>query len=322
MTSMILSIIVPIYNVEKYISSCIKSILSQICKREDVELILINDGTPDQSANIANHLINNFELATMVHQRNQGLSKARNNGLLQAKGKYVWFIDSDDSICNNCIEGIILSLENNPDLLQLNYQKVYDDGRDSIPIIANVDYDLLLSGKKTIANHQFPIPAQFTIYRREFLLANNLSFVPGIFHEDSEFKPRAIYLAKSIMWHKPIVYNYLQRTSGSITSNYKLKNGLDAIKVNESLHSFYLKSVKEPECKIGFRKCIATNINTLLMGIRELDKHEQHEIINALKQKKHLLKDMIFSGNMKYSIEGILLLLNIPTAIKLHSFIR
>lgn len=58
------------------------------------------------------------------------------------------------------------------------------------------------------------------------------------------------------------------------------------------------------------------------MGIRELDKHEQHEIINALKQKKHLLKDMIFSGNMKYSIEGILLLLNIPTAIKLHSFIR
>lgn len=318
----ILSIIIPIYKVERYIRTCLESILTQIDNQQNIELILINDGTPDRSAEIAESIIKDFKFAKINAQSNQGLSVARNNGLKCASGEYVWFIDSDDSICPESIKGIIDSLKRKPDLLQLNYQYTYEDGRVPVSVIPDIDYDIIKSGKDVIAKKCLPVPAQFTIYRRQFLIENELLFMPGILHEDSEFKPRATYLAKKIMWHKPIVYNYLQRQSGSITSQYKLKNGLDSLKGNDSLHSFYKSRVAEKDCVEGIRRCISTNINSMLMGLRSLKDTERKILIAEMHKKKYLFKDMIFSKNFKYSIEGILLMLNVHVAMRMHSVLR
>lgn len=318
----ILSIIIPIYKVEKYIRTCLESIITQIDNKQNIELILINDGTPDRSAEIAESIIKDFKFAKIIAQRNQGLSVARNNGLKYASGEYVWFIDSDDSICPDSIYGIMEALKRKPDLLQLNYQYTYEDERVPIPIIPDIDYDIVKSGKEVIAKACLPVPAQFTIYRRQFLIDNELLFMPGILHEDSEFKPRATYLAKSILWHRPIVYNYLQRTSGSITSNYRLKNGSDSLKVNDSLHFFYKSYVTEKDCITGIRRCISTNINSLLFGLRSLDETEQQLLIEEVQKKKYLFTDMILSHNLKYAIEGLLLMLNVPFAIRIHSLFR
>ena len=315
-----LSIIIPIYNVEKYISTCLESILCQIKDNRAVEIILINDGTKDRSALIALDLIKDAPNAQLYNQDNQGLSMARNNGLKYASGDYVWFIDSDDSIADNCLAGILDDLSDEPDMLQLNYQFTYEDSTTPKPVVAynpNV-----ISGKDAIVRGIISAPAQFTIFRRQFLELNNLHFVVGIYHEDSEFKPRATYLAKTIKWHQPIVYNYLQRSTGSITSTFKLKNGVDIITVVNSLHQFCENTVREPRCKVGFYRSISTNINTILFGIRSLNNSDFQSITDLLRQQKHIFKDMMKSRKLKFVLEGFTLYLNTSIGIKLHSLLR
>lgn len=318
----ILSIIIPIYGVENFIQACLDSIIPQIINRNDVELVLVNDGTKDHSAEMADVAIRGVQSAKLISQKNQGLSMARNNGLEIATGEYVWFIDSDDSISEGCISEIIKKLSERPDMLQLNYQNTFEDGRPSVPVIFNGDYASSRAGKYVMARGGLPAPAPFTIYRRSFLIENKLFFTPAIYHEDSEFKPRATYLAQSITCHKPVVYNYLHRNGGSITSSFRLKNGIDIIYVNDSLHSFYERHVTEKECIREFCRCIGLNMNTLLAGLGSLQEKERKRLINLMVDKKYLFKDMLRSGNSKYKLEGLLFLLNANIALKLHGFLR
>lgn len=320
MAKPLLSIIVPIYNVEKYISTCLESILCQIKDNRTVEVILINDGTKDRSALIAFDLIKDSSNAWLYNQENQGLSMARNNGLKYASGEYVWFVDSDDSIADNCLTDIMEDLSDEPDMLQLNYQFTYEDGTAPKPV-ARYNSEII-SGKDAIIQGVISTPAQFTVFRRQFLENNNLRFVEGIYHEDSEFKPRATYLAKSIKWHQPIVYNYLQRSTGSITSKFKLKNGIDMLTVVNNLHKFSENKVREPRCKAGFYRSISTNMNTILLGIRSLNNDDYQSILALLRQQKHVFKDMMKSGNLKFILEGFTLYLNTSIGVKLHSLLR
>lgn len=318
--SMILSIVIPIYKVEKYIEGCLGSILPQI-KRDDIELILIDDGTPDNSALIAESMIKGSGNAHIYHQSNEGLSCARNNGLSKAKGDYVWFIDSDDSIAKNSIDGIIDSLKTEkPDLLQLNYQKIYEDGRNAVPY--KTRYHNNMTGMEIIRKGNLPAPAQFTIYRRNFLLDNSLNFVPGILHEDSEFKPRATYLAQKVSFFSPIAYNYLQRESGSIMSSFKFRNAHDIVYGINSLINFSKQHIKQNDCVVGFRRIIGMNFNTIINGVKYMDEENKNKTINLLKTNLHIAHEMILSRRLKYVFEGIMFGLNIDIAVKLYSILK
>lgn len=317
---MILSIIIPVYKVEKYITACLMSILPQI-RREDVELIIIDDGTPDKSAKIAEELIKGYDNAYIYHQSNEGLSCARNNGLRKATGNYIWFIDSDDSITDNSIDGIIETLKReSPDLLQLSYQKTFEDGREPISCVSQWEGNW--SGLEIIERGHLAAPAQFTIYNRKFLLNNSLHFVPGLLHEDSEFKPRATYLAKKISFYPHISYNYLQRESGSIMSSFKYKNANDIIYGINSLLRFSDKFISEARCKIGFRRIIGMNFNTFINGIRNMKKEDREKSLSLLKKNSHILREMIKSQKTKYVIEGIVFSINVRLAIKIYSILK
>ncbi len=317
----ILSIVIPIYKVEKYIKKCIDSILSQIKNRTDVEIILIDDGTPDESAVIASKLIYDHKYATIYHQTNQGLSCARNKGLDKARGEYVWFIDSDDSIEPSVIDGIIESLLNNqPDLLQLNYQMTFEDNKPPIPKCQ--ENRGTISGKELLKNGSLPAPAQFTIYKRSFLLKNNLRFVQGLLHEDSEFKPRVTYLAKKITWHTPIVYNYLQRSNGNIMSSFSYKNAHDIVIVNNNLLKFANQRIKEKECLSRFYKIIGMNVNTILNGVKSMSASDKKNTIDLLKENKIIFRTMINSGKLKYIMEGLILNINVRTGLNLYQYLK
>lgn len=316
-----LTIIIPIYKVEKYIKTCLDSILPQIKDREDIELILINDGTPDESAKIANELIKNYKNVVMYNQANQGLSCARNNGLDKARGEYVWFIDSDDSIEPFAINGIISSLLNNEsDLLQLNYQMSFEDGKTPIPKCQ--EYRGIMSGKELLKIGSLPAPAQFTIYNRSFLLKNNLRFVQGLLHEDSEFKPRVTYLANKISWHTPIVYNYLQRSNGNIMSSFTYKNAHDIVIVNNNLLKFAKERIDEKECISRFYKIIGMNVNTILNGVRIMSASDKKKTIDLLNKNKTIFKSMVFSGNLKYIVEGLILNINVQSGLNLYRYLK
>ena len=114
-----------------------------------------------------------------------------------AKGEYVWFVDSDDWIEENCLARIIPMLTDNVDMLQLSFRYVYEDGSPSKDVKTK-RFEGIKTGKEVTLSGGLIAPAQFTIYRKDFLFSNHLEFVRGIYHEDSEFKPRATLLAKKV----------------------------------------------------------------------------------------------------------------------------
>lgn len=316
---MIISIIIPVYNVEHYVEKCVQSCALQNCS--DFEIIVVNDGSTDKSAGIINTLVKDFSNISVINQENQGLSAARNAGLQVAQGEYVWFVDSDDWIEPNCLGRITNKLKDDLDILQLQYRYTYEDASLNKDAPFTI-IDGLKSGKQVTIHGGLPAPAQFCVYRTEFLRKNGLQFVRGIYHEDSEFKPRATYLAERIASDTEVSYNYLQRTSGSITSKFRLKNGIDIIYVMNSLMDFVKQQQMDKPCTGAFYRQVGLCMNTLLFGYRQLSKSDQSSLYKALTQQKHLFRAMIKSKNLKYQLEGVAFGLSLKLGFLLHKMIR
>ena len=128
---MFLSIIIPVYNVEKYIKKCIDSIVTQIDKMHDVEIIVVNDGTKDDSMSIVNTFMQSNAIIRIINQKNQGLSQARNNGLKASSAEYVWFVDSDDYLKANAISYFrsISTLNSNVDVFASYMDRYVEENR-------------------------------------------------------------------------------------------------------------------------------------------------------------------------------------------------
>lgn len=218
---MILSLIIPAYNVENYIEECLLSIFKQpAIDNDDIEIIIINDGSTDNTLGIINNLILDFQHLNIIiySQENKGLSATRNFGLGAAKGEYVWFIDSDDWIEDNSLKEVSEYLiKRKPEILTLETE--IHENRTEVVKSRNLLYNNPYKGVEIFSKSWiYPYSgAQFYIFNREFLNQNNLRFEEGIFFEDMLFTPRALDLCKfSICYDKPI-YHYRIR-SNSITT--------------------------------------------------------------------------------------------------------
>ena len=179
-----LSFIVPVYNVEKYIRECVLSIYGQNLLDEDFEVILVNDGTEDKSFEAIQDNCTQHNNIIRIDQENQGLSCARNNGLSYATGDYVLFVDSDDVLVKESVDPL-LSVANTScaDLVVADFLKLSDeeilnyikDEKYASPVI-KTGFKLFMEDLDPSQNYVWR-----TMYRREFLLQNNLTFIPGIF---------------------------------------------------------------------------------------------------------------------------------------------
>ena len=308
------------YNVEMYIEKCLKSCINQnVVLGEEYEIICIDDGSPDRSGNIAEKVASCHNGISVIHQKNQGLSGARNTGFDNAKGKYVWFVDSDDYIEKNCLCRICEYLKDDLDILQLRYRHVFENGGPNIDISSRFPKGVF-DGHEITLTGGVPAPAQFSIYRTQFLKDNQLRFVSGIYHEDSEFKPRAVVLAKKIAFDQEISYNYLQRLSGSIMSSFSLKRAKDVIFVNRSLFNFSRKLA--PPLVVAFNAKIGMNMNSLFVGYHLLPSKERREVKEIFRRNKVFFKCMINSNNLKYRLEGYLFSLSISLGLFFHRLLK
>lgn len=226
--NVLLSIVIPIYKVERYIEKCLKSIYGQI-DGLPVEVILVNDGTPDNSMEIAGRFVDDRTL--VINQENQGLSAARNNGMKVAHGIYIWFVDSDDWIAEGTIGKVCEWIEKYKSEVFVVGIKAFDEHDkpiDSFHPISPTNDITIKSGAEWILTPHFERgPMQIFIMERTFLLENDLSFVRGLLHEDLEFAPRMLVKAKTVTYVPHNVYCYLIRTSGSITSTVNPKRFTD-----------------------------------------------------------------------------------------------
>lgn len=316
-----ISLIIPVYNVEQYIGRCLQSCLCQPhVAADDYELVIVNDGTKDNSMHVVEKMTRDYPNVTIINQHNQGLSMARNAGLKAAQGEYVWFIDSDDWIEDNCLHGIIERLEQTKvDVLQLQYKNVYND---DIP--CDEHYSTIKgigNSKKWMVENTYFTPVQFMIYRREFLLQNNLLFHPGIYHEDSEFKPKVVYLADTCASYDKVAYNYFKGNDNSITAVLKLKNGIDLFTVMNSLYAF----ADEQKMTGVYRRSIYTQIGnamkTVLRTLGSVSEGEAATLTQMLRDNRHLLHCMCKANNIRIQLGGMLMSMNLTLGLKIYKLV-
>jgi glycosyltransferase involved in cell wall biosynthesis len=244
-----LTIIIPVYNVEKYIEKCLNSIFNQVVDRDLYEIIIVNDGTPDNSMEIVHMFAAKYDNIKVINQVNQGLSVARNSGMSHAKGNYIWFIDSDDWIEHNSISEIlrIISLSD-CDVIATTLTRVIEKTGICCPerILRE---DILISGINYITCYSTGAVQRYII-KKQFLIDHNLSFFPNIIHEDADFALRMLYFAQQIYCKQKPVYNYLVRDCGSIMSSRNRKSMDDCIIIYNRLKLFEKRYVMKQDCRL------------------------------------------------------------------------
>lgn len=291
------------------------SCLNQNVSTDRYEIIVVDDGSPDECPGILDEYSKQYENVKVIHQENQGLSVARNNGLSVASGEYIWFVDSDDWIEANCLGEILDNLSDNIDLLQIGFRLVWED---RIEYSNYFKWSGIIDGCEAYLKNGIAVAAQFSIVRRDFLINNNLRFLPGIFHEDCEFKPKVSILAQKCQSLNKYVYNYRQRSCGNIMSNFKIKNALDLISGCKSLAS-YVRSEKCNSLQIQvIGDAIGKYINTILSNLNRLGSKEKKEIIKTLEKNRDLFKLMLKSRKLRYKCEAMLFLFDINIPISFH----
>ena len=217
-----LSIIVPIYNVAPYLRKCVDSLLAQDIS--DYEIILVDDGSPDESPEICDQYAGRYSNIKVIHQENAGLSAARNAGLAIAQGEYIMYVDSDDYLQPNVLGALLTQAERDQlDVLRFRYQNVNESGEAFAPYkdMTNYnDYSAIPTDGLTFLNERMGnqcYAVQFLIKRE---IAQQELFTPGIYFEDTDWTPRMLLRAKRVASTDLVVYNYLWR-EGSITLSQK-----------------------------------------------------------------------------------------------------
>jgi len=223
-----LSIVVPVYNVEKYVAECLESLL----QLDDAEIIVVNDGSSDSSLEVVVGIQQRNKNIKVITQENAGLSAARNSGLMACTGDYVYFVDSDD-IANDfgVSEAYDYAKKKNLDIAQCHIEVFKDGVFNERHLFRDVRYrknSEILNGdkyfKKYVRSGEFPIPVFSNIYKRSYLLKHDLFFLNGVIHEDVEWVPRVFSMAGDVAFlNKTICYYRIRE--GSITNEQMLSKG-------------------------------------------------------------------------------------------------
>ena len=213
-----LSIIVPVYGVANYLCKCIDSLLVQDI--EDYEIILVDDGSPDECPKICDEYAEKYTNIKAIHQTNAGLSATRNAGLAIAQGDYIMYVDSDDYLQPNVLGILMQQVERDQlDVLRFRYQNVRESGEVFAPYKDMTNYNnnsSIPTDGLTFLNERMGTQCyavQFLV-RREIVLQEQ--FTPGIYFEDTDWTPRMLLRAAWVASTDLVVYNYLWR-EGSIT---------------------------------------------------------------------------------------------------------
>ena len=215
-----ISIVVPVYNVEKYLQRCINSILSQ--EYMNYEIILVDDGSTDKSGRICDEFLN--ERIKVIHKSNGGLSSARNAGMEIATGKYIMFLDSDDFIEKDCLLAFGTLIETyHSDIIVGRSCAIYADGKkeERHPSIVMGEYTCEEYLQKLTEEHCYVACSPYSLYNSCFIKKNDFKFYEGIVHEDELWTPIILLSAETIYYSDVLFYNHCIR-EGSITQSEKM----------------------------------------------------------------------------------------------------
>lgn len=294
-----ISVIIPIYKVEKYLDKCLESVVNQTYK--NLEIILVDDGSPDNCPKICDSWAEKDSRIKVIHKKNGGLSDARNVGIENASGKYLMFVDSDDyvslDICQKLYDNLI---KFDADVSMCEAKLVYENAQREIALDNEINVRCFTGNEIRSSIIYFKpgiadmVSAWGKIYKKEIF--KDLRFPVGRLHEDGFTYYKILFLAQKIVCTNEKLYCYLQRPQ-SIMASRNEKNGRDALDATIEQFEFLSenlpnnKELNEELCLHLLRNCYYRN--------RKLSKVIKKEILDAFNtiynlQTKHSTKDKLF----------------------------
>lgn len=218
---MLLSIIVPTYNVENYLQNCLNSLLAQDLDSDQYEIVVVNDGSTDKSGAIADEYASKECRIRVIHQANAGIGGARNTGIDHAKGKYIYFIDSDDYIAHNTLGFVIRQMEQNElDLLGLGTTETEKmDLIESSNLSSLNKYGLkVLDGISYVAQNYYYNMSWWYLIRKDFLVNTALRFPIGRLVEDANFTAKILLASRRVAYLPLDFHRYVIRPNSIMRS--------------------------------------------------------------------------------------------------------
>jgi len=302
----LVSIVIPVYNVEEYIHECVVSVINQTYK--NLEIILVDDGSPDNCPQICDEYAMKDNRVIVVHQKNGGLSAARNSGISKASGKYICFLDSDDYIKNTAIEKLLNTAKNNnSDLVFFDANILFDEKKKKHKKIhqyfirekkykPDAGYKLLLKLYKE--NVYFP-PVQFNFIKKDLIDNNKLKFLENILHEDELFTIELFINSKRAAHCHETLYTYRKR-EGSITTNkVNAKNFLGINTVFFAIFEMYKNEDDDSEIKNVLKTFTRRSFFSANRVYHEMDKKSQQQVYDKNKLLRITAKnENYFNNNM------------------------
>lgn len=255
MTTPLISVIVPVYRVEEYLERCVKSILSQTYK--NLEVILVDDGSPDQCPAICDACAEKDARVKVIHQENKGLSGARNAGIDAASGEYLAFVDSDDYVSPHFIEELYQLLQDTGCAIgQCRFSYVKGDG-----LVEEGDSAFCIYRGESLMEQLYGPEEKATcfvvawnkLYRAELFKETGIRYPEGRIHEDEATTYRLFHEAKKLAFLDRALYGYYTENGGSITSVFSAKR-LQWLTAHEERIAFFEKNGYEKLLPAAYRK--------------------------------------------------------------------
>ena len=281
-----LSIIIPVYNVEKYLVKCLDSVL--VDNHFTGQVICVNDGSTDGSLVILKQYAIKYSNVEIISQTNAGLSAARNAGLEKATGDYVFFLDSDDWVFPDSIMRVLDAIEEE-DIIYFNAKLYFEEKQAFVRDFA-IQERKHMDGSSYFASI-YNEPHNMSIlcvcggfFKREFLKNNNLHNEPGIYHEDNYFTPQALLAAKDVSCLNVYLYSYRIRR-GSITANVTAKHVRDELFIARNLYEIF--SHHDKVADVFYRD--VCNLYVTLIGegyLHSIPVHKQWRLKDSLIMKE------------------------------------
>lgn len=278
----LISVVVPIYKVEKYLKRCIDSILNQTYKR--IEIILVDDGSPDKCGEICDEYANKDNRVRVIHKINGGLSDARNCGIEIARGDYIIFVDSDDYIHEQMCEKLLYySINYKADIVSCNFSYVYDNKveENKMSIKEKIFLD---SGRNILKKYFFNYSVDLNvvwnkIYKKEIFFTSEKIFFPKNKYYEDNFTVYKLYnKAKNIVLLNESLYFYVKREN-AITDSFSLKHLKDSL---EYIKDYYNYSKDKDDDVKNIMQIVALRQYLNLYKIKNLN----NKMFNLLKLER------------------------------------
>ena len=311
-----ISVIIPVYNTEKYLRKCFDSVINQSYK--NIEMVIINDGSKDNSEKIINEYKNKYpDIISYYSKGNTGVADTRNFGIEKAKGDYIMFLDSDDYIDEALFKNLEKYINQDIDLIKFKLQRVNREGK-LLELVPGATFENTSGqdgfNKLYSTDVLLDSPCVYLI-KKDIFTNNNLKFKVGTEHEDFGLMPFVIVLAKTMISINFYGYYYVQ-SDNSITRNedYKktVKKAYDAL-------AHYDNAMKFLE-KLKLDKLTKQNVkiyytNAIILKTKELQPEDQEKYIQEIKNRK--MTKNIKIRNLKQLIKKILLCIDIKLYLKI-----